>query len=434
MQSVAAAVEIRRYRKYKDSGVPWLGRIPDHWLVVRSKRLFRERKERARATDEQLTASQKYGIINQQEFMTLESRRVTQVEFNRDILKHIEANDFVISMRSFQGGIEYSKSSGCISSAYVPLVPIKEVVPAFFKYLFKCDQYITALSSTSNLVRDGQAMRFENFSSVDLLIIPSKEQIAIASFLDRKTAQIDKAIAQKEKLIELLKERRQILIHNAVTKGLNPNVKMRDSGVEWIGEIPEHWNVLPGHKFFAENNRKNIGMKEERVLSLSYGKIIIKPIEKLVGLVPESFETYQIVKPGDIIIRCTDLQNDQTSLRTGIVRDIGIITSAYISLKVAGGNDPEFLHYYLHSLDITKVLYKFGSGLRQNLSFQDFKTLPILLIPESEQNSIVAFIKQIENKIDKAIDYNNKSIEKLKEYKATLINSAVTGKIKVPGP
>ena len=243
MEAVLNEIKIERYPAYKDSGVEWLGEIPEHWEIVRSKRLFQQRKERARDNDQQLTASQKHGIISQQEFMELEGRRVTQVEFNRDILKHIEANDFVISMRSFQGGIEYSEYSGCVSSAYIPLIPIKHVVPAYFKYLFKSDAYIKALSSTSNLVRDGQALRFENFSDVDLIIVPKEEQIAIAKFLDRKTAQIDKAIAQKEKLIELLKERRQILIHNAVTRGLNPDVPIKDSGVEWIGKIPAHWEM-----------------------------------------------------------------------------------------------------------------------------------------------------------------------------------------------
>ena len=143
----------------------------------------------------------------------------------------------------------------------------------------------------------------------------------------------------------------------------------KDSGVEWLGKIPSYWDLTIGMNVFRENKRDNKGMKEKTVLSLSYGQIIIKPEEKLVGLVPESFETYQIVKPNDIIIRCTDLQNDQTSLRTGLAKDKGIITSAYLNLKVINNHSAKFLHYYLHTLDITKVLYKFGSGLRQNLSF-----------------------------------------------------------------
>lgn len=200
----------------------------------------------------------------------------------------------------------------------------------------------------------------------------------------------------------------------------------KDSGVEWLGEVPSHWGLTIGMNVFRENKRDNKGMKEKTVLSLSYGQIIIKPEEKLVGLVPESFETYQIVEPNDIIIRCTDLQNDQTSLRTGLAKDKGIITSAYLNLKVINNYSAKFLHYYLHTLDITKVLYKFGSGLRQNLSFLDFKRLPIIDIPLSEQQKIAQFLDDKTAKIDQAVDLAEKQIALLKEHKQILIQNAVT--------
>lgn len=199
----------------------------------------------------------------------------------------------------------------------------------------------------------------------------------------------------------------------------------KDSGVEWLGEVPSHWGLTIGMNVFRENKRDNKGMKEKTVLSLSYGQIIIKPEEKLVGLVPESFETYQIVEPNDIIIRCTDLQNDQTSLRTGLAKDKGIITSAYLNLKVINNHSAKFLHYYLHTLDITKVLYKFGSGLRQNLSFLDFKRLPIIDIPLSEQQKIAQFLDDKTAKIDQAVDLAEKQIALLKEHKQILIQNAV---------
>ena len=200
----------------------------------------------------------------------------------------------------------------------------------------------------------------------------------------------------------------------------------KDSGVEWLGEVPSQWELTIGMNVFRENKRDNKGMKEKTVLSLSYGQIIIKPEEKLVGLVPESFETYQIVEPNDIIIRCTDLQNDQTSLRTGLAKDKGIITSAYLNLKVINNHSAKFLHYYLHTLDITKVLYKFDSGLRQNLSFLDFKRLPIIDIPLSEQQKISQFLDDKTAKIDQAVDLAEKQIALLKEHKQILIQNAVT--------
>jgi type I restriction enzyme S subunit len=201
----------------KDSGVKWLGKVPKHWKIIQSRRIFAERKDRAQEGDEQLTASQKHGIVSQQEFMELEGRRVVPVITGSEILKRAKENDFIISMRSFQGGLEWCKRIGSMSSAYIALIPIKHVIPQFFAYLFKSKPYIQALQSTSNLVRDGQALRFENFSLVDLVIIPDEEQRAIADYLDNQTTKIDTLITKARQAIELMKERRTALISAAVT-------------------------------------------------------------------------------------------------------------------------------------------------------------------------------------------------------------------------
>ncbi|GHX39285.1 Type I restriction-modification system, specificity subunit S [Vibrio cholerae] len=200
----------------------------------------------------------------------------------------------------------------------------------------------------------------------------------------------------------------------------------KDSGVEWLGDIPSSWELKPGFVAFSENKRSNKGMKENTVLSLSYGNIVVKPEEKLVGLVPESFETYQLVEPDDIIVRCTDLQNDKVSLRTGLAKNKGIITSAYLNLRVKNGFDARFLHYYLHALDTTKVLYKFGSGLRQNLSFLDFKRLPIFEIPEDTQKLIANYLEKKTAQVDDAIAIKEQQINLLKERKQIIIQQAVT--------
>jgi len=201
----------------KDSGVDWIGEIPEHWSIERSRWMFKLRSEKARKCDEQLTASQKYGVISQQKFMEIEGRRVTQVEFNPEILKHVEANDFVISMRSFQGGIEYSPYTGCVSSAYVPLVPSGAVHSPYFKFLLKSRRYIEALQSTSNLVRDGQALRYDNFCMVDLPVVPIQEQRGIANFIENQIELSDRSIALMESQIDKLKEYKTTLINSAVT-------------------------------------------------------------------------------------------------------------------------------------------------------------------------------------------------------------------------
>lgn len=199
-----------------------------------------------------------------------------------------------------------------------------------------------------------------------------------------------------------------------------------DCGIDWIGEVPSTWSIELGRQCLYESKEKNIGMKENTVLSLSYGRVIVKDEDKLTGLVPESFETYQVVQPGDIIIRGTDLQNDMTSLRTGLARDTGIITSAYINLRPKADIDPKFLHYLLHSYDVKKVFYALGSGLRQNLSYEDFKYLRLPIPPPQEQRAIAAFLDGKCATIDEAVRIKEEQIRLLTERRQILIQEAVT--------
>ncbi|ACD95916.1 restriction endonuclease subunit S [Trichlorobacter lovleyi] len=207
---------------------------------------------------------------------------------------------------------------------------------------------------------------------------------------------------------------------------LKPYPEYRESELAWLGDVPSHWHSGPGFSAFREKKVKNTGLQEKTVLSLSYGRIIVKPEDKLHGLVPESFETYQIVDPGDIIIRSTDLQNDKTSLRVGIVKNRGIITSAYMCMKVTETLMPEYGYQLLHTLDLTKILYGLGSGLRQNLDYSDFKRLPLSIPPIDEQTSIVRFLNHANLRIEKAIRAKRKVIALLNEQKQVIIHRAVT--------
>lgn len=214
----AATQGINPNVQYKDSGVNWIPQIPEHWNMVYSKKLFAQRKDKAFPNDIQLTSSQKYGIISQDEFMKREGRRLTVVVTGSDILKHVGIGDFVISMRSFQGGLEYSYVEGKISSAYVMLIPNKEkVYDEYFKWLLKSKSYIKALQGTSDLVRDGQALRYANFAKVYLPEIPLEEQKAIADYINSEVARIDNALPTFQKKIELLREYRTRLISDVVT-------------------------------------------------------------------------------------------------------------------------------------------------------------------------------------------------------------------------
>jgi len=201
----------------KDSGVEWLGEIPAHWEVVPSTWLFAERKERAREGDEHLSATQKYGVIPRAEFERLEGRQVVHAFMHLEQRKHVEVNDFVISMRSFEGGLEIVRAPGCVRSSYCVLRGSEEVHPSFFAYLFKSSTYIQALRSTSNFIRDGQDLSFANFRQIRLPRVPLQEQRAIATFLDQEIKGIDALVSKISEAIDRLKELRTALISAAVT-------------------------------------------------------------------------------------------------------------------------------------------------------------------------------------------------------------------------
>lgn len=201
----------------KDSGVEWLGRIPAHWGVIQSRRVFQVRNEPALESDEQLTASQKYGMLPQKEFMEREGRRVVVTIKGVDSLRHVEPNDYVISLRSFQGGIEWCKLSGSVTFHYVVLKPVKPIHPPYFGQLFKSNVFIQALRSTTDFIRDGQDLRYSQFVLVPLPVVPMDEQAAIASFLDRETDRLDRLTAKVGEAIDKLREYRTALISAAVT-------------------------------------------------------------------------------------------------------------------------------------------------------------------------------------------------------------------------
>ncbi|CAN5907228.1 restriction endonuclease subunit S [soil metagenome] len=207
---------------------------------------------------------------------------------------------------------------------------------------------------------------------------------------------------------------------------LKPYPAMKDSGVLWLGEVPKHWDVLPALAAYKPKLVKNTGMREKTVLSLSYGRIIVKPPEKLRGLVPESFETYQVVDPGDIIVRTTDLQNDQTSLRVGYSHDRGIITAAYMCLATTHRMSREFGFQFLNTYDLLKIIYGFGSGLRQNLDFSHIKRMPVLIPPLPEQAAIVRLLDHADRRIRRYIRAKQKLIKLLEEQKQAIIHRAVT--------
>ena len=257
------------------------------------------------------------------------------------------------------------------------------------------------------------------------------EQKVIANFLDSKCSEIDAISADIQKEIEILEQYKRSVITEAVTKGLNPDVEMKDSGIEWVGNIPVHWDVRPLYYYFAERKKKNYLGQEQNLLSLSYGKVIRKDINTSEGLLPDSFNGYNIIEPGDIVLRLTDLQNDKRSLRTGLVKEHGIITSAYVTLKAAKEVVPEYFHYLLYAYDVMKVLYNMGNGVRQGLNYCELSKMHIVAPPLDEQKNIAARLDCVCKGIESIIASKKQQLAIIDSYKKSLIYEYVTGKKEV---
>lgn len=202
--------------------------------------------------------------------------------------------------------------------------------------------------------------------------------------------------------------------------------QMKDSGIEWIGQIPQTWDEHPIYYYFAERKNKNIFGQEQNLLSLSYGKIIRKDINSTEGLLPENYNGYNIVYAGDIVMRLTDLQNDQRSLRTGLVYEKGIVTSAYVTLRPKMDLDSRYFHYLLHTFDVLKVFYNMGNGVRQGLNFAQLSKCKLIAPPLAEQERIAGFLDAKCAEVDALAGEIKEQIATLEEYKRSVITEAVT--------
>lgn len=201
---------------------------------------------------------------------------------------------------------------------------------------------------------------------------------------------------------------------------------MKDSGIEWIGNVPSHWRIHTLYQLVTQVNDKNSALQEKNLLSLSYGKIKRKDIDSPDGLLPASFDGYNIIEAGDIVLRLTDLQNDHTSLRVGFASEHGIITSAYTTLRSIGTSNSKYLYYLIHAFDLKKGFYGMGSGVRQGLNYAEVKELRVVLPNKDEQNAIVRFLDERCAQIDTAIEEVRSSIADYKKWRTSIVYEAVT--------
>lgn len=420
-------------REMKDSGIDWIGEIPSNWDIKPIKRNY---KIISGATPKSINEENWGGDITwitpadfkaSGKYIATGRKNITEKGYNSCSTTIVPTNSIIFSKRAPVGTVAINSNELCTNQGCLSCVPFKEMNSSFGYYSMLAGKCIFEISAQGTTFMEISA---NDFANIKLPIAPLEEQEEIAKFLDVKCESIDQAIQKQKDIVIKLKEYKQSVITQAVTKGLNPSVEMKDSKIDWIRRIPESWDIIPLKVLFKENKKRNTDLTNSNLLSLSYGRIIQKDIDSNFGLLPDNFSKYTIVNDGDIVLRLTDLQNDHKSLRTGLVTQSGIITSAYVTLTPKKKLCSRYFHYLLHSYDIQKVFYTMGEGIRQSLSYDELSRNIRLIMPSlKEQQSIANYLDSKCLAIDESIKRSNKIIQKLEEYKKALIYNAVTGKI-----
>ena len=415
------------YPTYKDSGIKWLGQIPTHWEVRKIKNCLQERSEKGYPNEPILCATQSRGVIPHDMY----DNRVVVVNKDFDKLKLVKCGDFVISLRSFQGGIEYAYYQGIISAAYTILTPKDKHNREYFKHLFKSHDFIQLLQTCVTGIREGQNINYDMLAKHFVPVPPQEEQRQIVAYLDYKSNKINERICQRERELQTLSELKQAEIAAVVTRGLDPNVPMKESGIEWLGKIPAHWELLRNKIFITERDNV-VGQDAYKytLLSLTKQGVIQRDIESGKGKFPKEFDNYKIVESGNIIFCLFDV--DETPRTVGLSSIDGMITGAYNVFSIKGINS-QFYYYYFLAVDEAKALRPLYSGLRKVVKTERFAGLRIPVPPEEEQDAIVSYLQSRITFIDNYITKLKEEINYLQEYKQRLISDVVTGKVDVRG-
>lgn len=428
-----SAVVVERYPVYKDSGVEWLGEVPGHWSWEKGKWLF-VKQERPVGSEDEIVTCFRNGQV------TLRSNRKTD-GFTNALKEHgyqgIRKGDLVIhNMDAFAGAIGVSDSNGKSTPVYSACTPrmVSTVNVYYYAYFLRNLAKNGFIESLAKGIRERSTdFRFNDFGMLVLPLPPIEEQNLIAGFLDCKIALIEKAISIKEKQISLLKERRQILIHNAVTKGLNPDVPMKDSGVEWIGKIPEHWEAKRLKYILDERNERSKDGSEPLFMVSQVHGLVVRSDYHDKAVVAKSNDGNKVVYKNDLVFN-------------KLKAHLGVFFKSNIEFK--GIVSPDYAVYYstrsIPDVKFLELLFRCPEYIDQficratgivegliRLYTGDLFAIHVSVPPVQEQINILEHIETISSKVESAISIKEQEIQKLKEYKATLIDSAVTGKIKI---
>lgn len=436
-------------RELRDSGLPWLKEIPCNWKNETIRHLMVSRDGGAWGEEPKDESS---GTIclriadfdySRGRFKKCSDEDLTRREYTKSQLSRLslKAGDILVEK---SGGGEKTPVGRSVyyGGEYGPVLfanfmerlrfDTTRIDPEYAEYWLRAWYACRCSSYYINQTTGIQNINLTLMLAKERIFYPSfSEQRKIIDYLDKRCGELDCVITDIQAQIAILEQYKRSVITETVTKGLNPNAEMKDSGIEWVGEIPVHWPVHPVYFYYGERKNKNRLGKEDNLLSLSYGRVIRKDINTNDGLLPESFNTYNIVEAGDIIIRPTDLQNDKRSLRTGLVKEHGIITSAYIDLCPLKQVDSRYFHFLLHAYDVMKVFYNMGNGVRQGLNYSEFSRLMVFEPPYEEQVAMADYLETKVTEIDAIIEQKKEQMAVLDAYKSSLIFEYVTGKKEV---
>ncbi len=411
----------------------WLGDVPEHWGVNRLGVHFKNRKEKVSDKDFKPLSVTKHGIVPQLEHAAKSD--------NGDNRKLVRKGDYVINSRSDRKGSSgLADLDGSVSLINIVLTPFKTIHPKFSHYLLRSYLFQEEFYKYGHgIVADLWTTNYEDMRNIHLALPSVSEQTQISNFLEQETTRIDTLIAKQEKLIELLEEQRKSIISHAVTKGLNPNAPMKDSGVEWLGEVPNDWNlsrldavskIVRGNSAFSKMDLLESG----KYVALQYGKTYkVNEINESFGsyVNQEFFKKSQITEFGDIILISTSETLEDLGHSCFYARhDVGLIGGEQFLLKPKNQNFGKYIYYATKAF--SSYLQRYATGLKVfRFNLDDLKKIYIPDISLVEQQKIAEFLDKETARIDISVLKQKSLIEKLKEYRASIISHAVTGKIDV---
>ncbi|BDY07059.1 restriction endonuclease subunit S [Ferrimonas sp. YFM] len=429
-----------KYDEYKDSGVDWLGDIPAHWNQRPLLTLCELKSEVNHEDKELLSVYLDKGVVR---FSDVDAKRTNATSSDLSKYQLVEQGDFVLNnQQAWRGSVGVSKHTGIVSPAYLVLSLSKEIDPRYANYLFRdgamVAHYLVCSKGVGTIQRN---LYWPQLKRVPVSLPSEAEQVSIANFLDEKSAQLDQAIAIKEQQVALLKERKQIIIQQAVTQGVNPDTPMKDSGVDWIGKIPEHWNTKRLRYLGTTQNGISAGAEYfgSGEPFVSYGDVYRNRQlpEEVTGLAKssEADQNLYSVSSGDVLFTRTSETIEEIGFASVCFKTIEKATFAGFLIRfrpTTKALTKEFSKYVLNAPMLRDYFVKeMNLVTRASLGQELLKDMTVVLPPKEEQLQIFEYLEKKSKQIDSAIELQQQQIEKLKEYKATLINAAVTGKIKV---